>query len=211
MAEREDQQTAKLAHACLSAAAEFLRCVATEAHTPWPLTDLATELLSVETAPVPSTRAVPVKRCFTEIVSSPESPALSLFLTTVQALEPAAHWQQNSSYEGKACRQNFLDNYGYFSLVGNQGFFSSSSLLLGFLLLGPNTHYPAHKHPAEELYVPLSGTALWQQEGRDPTPQRPGSFVFHASEEAHAIETQSEPLLACYIWRGDLDTPARLC
>ena len=35
----------------------------------------------------------------------------------------------------------------------------STTIAAGFLLLGPHTHYPRHSHAAEELYIPLAGTA----------------------------------------------------
>jgi quercetin dioxygenase-like cupin family protein len=70
------------------------------------------------------------------------------------------------------------------------------------LVLGPRVHYPAHHHAALELYVPLSGTARWQQGGGPYALRAPGSAIEHASNEPHAMRTDDEPLLALYCWRG---------
>jgi mannose-6-phosphate isomerase-like protein (cupin superfamily) len=63
-----------------------------------------------------------------------------------------------------------------------------------------------HAHPARELYLVLSGRALWTA-GTLSTQQNPGAFVFHPSGVAHAMQTAAEPLLALYSWRGDIMTP----
>ncbi len=87
----------------------------------------------------------------------------------------------------------------------------------GFLILGPSTHYPRHRHEAEEIYLPLSGTAAWQQGDAGWQDRAPGALIHHASEEPHAMRTRGSPLLALYLWRSDnlaqkarLDRPATL-
>ena len=99
----------------------------------------------------------------------------------------------------------FLERYGWCELLRGR------ALACGFLLLGPGVHYPAHHHQPEELYLPLSGTAEWQQ-GDGVWRERPaGALIHHAALEPHAMRTGSDPLLALYLWRGsDLATHARL-
>jgi hypothetical protein len=70
------------------------------------------------------------------------------------------------------------------------------------LLLGPATHYPRHRHEAEEIYMPLAGTAAWQQGDGDWRDQLPGTVIHHQPFEPHAMRTHAEPLLALYLWRG---------
>jgi quercetin dioxygenase-like cupin family protein len=36
-----------------------------------------------------------------------------------------------------------------------------SDVLMGMLELAPGATYPAHRHPAPELYYVMSGTAQW--------------------------------------------------
>ena len=81
----------------------------------------------------------------------------------------------------------------------------------GFLILGPATHYPRHRHEAEEIYLPLSGTAAWQQGDAIWREQPPGTLIHHVSNEPHAMRTGAGPLLALYLWRSaNLTQKARL-
>jgi hypothetical protein len=78
-------------------------------------------------------------------------------------------------------------------------------------MLGPATHYPRHRHEAEEWYLPLSGTAAWQQGDADWRDRPPGTLIHHAGNEPHAMRTGAGPLLALYLWRSaNLAQKARL-
>ena len=118
-------------------------------------------------------------------------------------------WRQ--TYGADELDATFLDNYGWTEIIGAAGPLACAELACGFLLLGPNTRYPRHTHPAEELYLPLSGAAHWQQ-GDGIWRIRPvGIPILHSADEPHAMQTTSEPLLALYLWRGEkLDQKARL-
>ncbi len=122
---------------------------------------------------------------------------------------PDLRWRQTYSRAQVGAR--FLANYAWTEFLGPAAPVRCSRLSAGLLLLGPEIHYPGHRHPAEEIYVPLAGTAEWQR-GREPwTVRPPGSAVLHESGAIHAMRTASEPLLALYLWRGHgLDRSARL-
>jgi quercetin dioxygenase-like cupin family protein len=77
-------------------------------------------------------------------------------------------------------------------------------------MLGPATTYPGHRHPAEEVYVPLAGTAWWQR-GDEPWRRvAPGRPIHHPPLMSHATRTGGSPLIALYLWRGEIGTHARL-
>ena len=118
-------------------------------------------------------------------------------------------WRQ--TYAAKDIDRVFLDNYAWSEILGANGPLASERLACGFLLLGPSTLYPRHRHEAEEIYLPLSGTASWQQ-GDAPWRERsPGTPIHHASNEPHAMRTDARPLLALYLWRSaNLAQKARL-
>src|SRR5690606_24414945 len=108
----------------------------------------------------------------------------------------------------------FLDAYGYFVLAGPAdgppAFVECPGLACGLLLLGPGTLYPPHRHPAAELYLPLTGDGEWQ-EGDSAWRRVPaGAVIHHASGVVHAMRAAAAPLLAAYLWMGDLATYARL-
>lgn len=124
-------------------------------------------------------------------------------------LTPMLSWHQ--TYKQPIVGATFLDNYGYTELLGLTGPVPSQRLALGFLLLGPSTTYPRHHHEAEEIYVPLSGTAAWQRGDQGWREESPGTVIHHASNEPHAMRTGIEPLLALYLWRSDdLNQKSRL-
>lgn len=123
--------------------------------------------------------------------------------TIVQHLVEAADqlaWRQ--TYAASDFGAEFLRRYGWTELIGLRGPIASEAIACGFLLLGPGIDYPAHAHEAEELYLPLSGTALWRR-GDEPWQLRtPGPPIHHPSWLPHAMQTAAEPLLALYVWRG---------
>jgi hypothetical protein len=147
---------------------------------------------------VPS--SVPVVRWLTEVrqAAPPFSESLACTL-----LEGAAQIAWRRSYSPGTVGAEFYENYGWAEFAGLTGPVPSERLACGVLLLGPNVEYPPHRHEAEEIYVPLVGTARWQQ-GRAPwRDQRPGAVLHHARHEPHAMQTGAEPLLALYLWRSD--------
>jgi mannose-6-phosphate isomerase-like protein (cupin superfamily) len=91
-------------------------------------------------------------------------------------------------------------------LVGSRGLTDDDFVNLGLTLMAPRTHYPLHAHPAIEVYLVLSGTAGWRIQGQPFRTQPPGSLLLHRSGIGHAMLTNAEPLLALYVWRGDLAT-----
>ena len=131
-------------------------------------------------------------------------------LAPLAALEPSLRWVQNPNYVASPPDPSFLENYGYTVLAGPGGLIETRALALGLLLLGPGTHYPTHRHPAVEIYVVASGESEWRM-GEEPWRRRPvGDVIRHEPMISHATRALVEPLLAVYVWRGDLDTHARI-
>ena len=125
---------------------------------------------------------------------------------SLSCLQQLLHWSQNTNYTDK----EFLRGYAYCEIVGPKGHVARPDLSMGLLLLQPHMTYPEHLHPARETYVVLSGRALWKQ-GDDIWEERaPGDLINHASMESHAMRTQSEPLLAAYLWQDHLHVSAQL-
>jgi len=125
-------------------------------------------------------------------------------------LSPHFRWVQNPNYVAAPPSPNYLENYGYVVLAGPGGLVATDSLALGILLLGPKTHYPTHRHPAVEIYVVASGEAEWRK-GESPwRREAPGSVIRHETMMPHATRTLDDPLLAVYVWQGDLKTYAKI-
>lgn len=119
-------------------------------------------------------------------------------------------WTQNPNYVAHEPTPGFLQNYAYAEIIGAKGTLLSKNLLLGVMLLGPHTLYPTHEHPASEVYVVLAGNANWQRDGGEWVLHPPNQPIYHAPWVRHATQTQAEPLLALYIWWGQIEQAASI-
>ncbi|MCI0431514.1 MAG: dimethylsulfonioproprionate lyase family protein [Rhodospirillales bacterium] len=104
---------------------------------------------------------------------------------------------------------DFLDGYGYAVIAGPGGLFASE-IALGVLVLAPGLLYPAHAHPAEEVYLVLDPTSRWWRDGEEWREGAGGAAIHHPPNLAHAMQAGSAPLFAVYLWRGQLEVNAAL-
>ena len=129
-----------------------------------------------------------------------------------RGLLPALHFVQSESYLRNPPSPGFARGYGYAVICGpRQGpptLLCDEEMALGVLALGPGVHYPAHHHPAAEIYHVISGRAKWWKAGGAWSVKAPGETIHHPSGTAHATWAGDEPLIAVYLWRGDLMTDA---
>lgn len=89
-------------------------------------------------------------------------------------------------------------------LIGPEGPLLSKECRFGFYLQAPHCLYPLHSHAAEELYLVLSGAPEWRLEGGQSfVPSAPG-LVHHLPWQRHEMRTRQTPLLALWVWLGDI-------
>eukprot|EP01084_Bolivina_argentea_P262810 444588_1 len=111
----------------------------------------------------------------------------------------------------------------YAPLFGNNGIFVNkytNEISIGILLMPPNIWYEPHFHPANEIYIPLNeNDALWKSDYNikvfdesftNWTVYSIGEIVFHPTNIHHSMKTNNKPLLALYVWWGDIVTPSKL-
>ncbi len=151
---------------------------------------------------------LPVLRWMAELAVLAAPAALPI----VQTLSEAhTHLEWRQTYGPNDFGAAFLERYGWTELIGRRGPIPSEEIACGFLVLGPETLYPSHAHEAEEIYLPLAGTARWEKGGEGFIEKPPGSLIHHPSWMPHAMRTGTEPLLALYVWRGgDLAAKSRI-
>jgi mannose-6-phosphate isomerase-like protein (cupin superfamily) len=170
------------------------------------------ELLST-VSPNPALRRpgrLAVCRHWDPALSSAEAAGLKGMADVLRSLEPLLPWQQNPNYAVDRMGAAFLENYGYFEIIGAGGLWCGDLISAGVLLLGPQTHYPPHAHPAVEHYCVLSGDASWGL-GDGPLLSRPpGSVIYHPSGVPHQTLSGDAPLLVLYLWQGDVHVAANL-
>lgn len=127
-----------------------------------------------------------------------------------EELRQSGHaWRQNPNYRARPPSETFLANYGYLECAGPEAPWRVTDVRLGFLLLGPKTLYPAHHHPAEEIYLPL-GAARWFKDGEGWREKPAGAVIHHPPQCSHATESGAQPLAAIYLWRGAVAKAAEI-
>jgi mannose-6-phosphate isomerase-like protein (cupin superfamily) len=122
--------------------------------------------------------------------------------TLLDAIQPvirALPWRY--SYPPRYDNPGLEQNIAFAEIIGPEAPFRSDTVCLGLTLIGPKTLYPAHRHPAAELYHVVAGTATWTLDGASHD-YLPGAFILHPSQAIHAMQTHAEPLLAIYTWSG---------
>jgi quercetin dioxygenase-like cupin family protein len=110
-------------------------------------------------------------------------------------------------YIPRTTSEDLGDRIAFAELIGPGGPMSAPHALVGFTVMAEQTIYPLHCHPAVELYLVICGVARWQTQNADRLVS-PGEYVLHDSDESHAMQTFSEPMLALWSWSGDVHTPA---
>lgn len=126
-----------------------------------------------------------------------------------EALAPlvgAAYWTR--FYAEDDWTRPFLNEFANGEIVGPHGPVYSDRVILGAFVLGPNTLYPPHAHPAVEIYLPLAGYAEFAAGGTGFRAVPPGTYSLHPSNAVHAIRTGNRALLALFAWRGDMTAPS---
>jgi quercetin dioxygenase-like cupin family protein len=89
-------------------------------------------------------------------------------------------------------------------VVGEGGLEARDDIRIGMGLLAPETRYPDHRHPPEELYTVMS-PGEWKQnvEGEFRAPGI-GGFVHNIPNIIHGMRATDVPLLAVWsLWMGD--------
>jgi len=124
----------------------------------------------------------------------------------IAGLAEALSWTY--SYPTNLRDRDLSSKVAFAQIAGRSGLRTDTDIHVGLTLIAPHVVYPAHRHPAVELYLVVSGTALWQCGEIEPATRAPGSIILHPSNVVHAMTTFEEPLLAVWTWRGDLVSPS---
>ena len=130
-----------------------------------------------------------------------------------QASRQYPAWFRGNASNGKA---DEFSKYFFTELVGAQvpgaSGFDATNLRMGTLVLKPGATYPAHNHPAREIYYVAEGEADWfvDDEKQHVTP---GSIILHRPYAVHGWTNSSKtkPLKVIWIqWLESLEKPGLL-
>ena len=175
------------------------------------LADIAGQARTAPANPAPpAPRQLPACRHLARALSLAERGPAAELAEAFAAMAKGLRWTQNANYLRDPIMRAFLADYAYVELVGPGGIAREADTALGMLLISPQSKYPPHRHPAQEVYLVLAGEANWWREGEPWRIFPAATLVHHEPNVAHAMRTLNQPLLALYAWRGEIGTAARL-
>lgn len=118
----------------------------------------------------------------------------------LSALAPDLAWYTRGGSDRAGSR--FATGHANATIVGQGGFEECTKVRIGVSLLAPDVRYPDHRHPPEEVYVPLSPGA-WRQEDGPWHEPGPDGVVYNPPNILHAMRAASVPLLATWCLWGE--------
>jgi quercetin dioxygenase-like cupin family protein len=113
-------------------------------------------------------------------------------------LEPALAWTRRKGWENESAA--FAQGHANTMIIGPGGLEPRDDVWIGASLMAPNTRYPDHSHPPEELYAVLSG-GEWRQAENPWFEPGVGGVVHNTPGIVHAMRSGDKPLLAIWCLR----------
>ena len=126
----------------------------------------------------------------------------------ISSLSYYVKWE--NGYTEKDVNKNFLNNYGFFELIGPTGHFKTFEMALYVNYLDKKSFYPLHNHEAEELYFIISGEAKFENNNGDYEILTSNKTRFHKSFEPHAITTNNKQILSLVIWKNKFEKVSKI-
>ncbi len=123
--------------------------------------------------------------------------------------KPYLHWIAYNAY-GDTIGPRFPANHAFSGLVGEYRMIPATDFALGLFLIAPNTLYRDHRHPAPELYVPLTGPTSWRFGLGQWEARQAGEPVWNEPNAVHATLVEETPFLCLYAWTRDVALPAEV-
>ncbi|MEN8949323.1 dimethylsulfonioproprionate lyase family protein [Planktotalea arctica] len=122
----------------------------------------------------------------------------------LRAASDAVHWRQ--TYKDTDIGDDFMGQFACYCIIGENAPFMSAAIRLFMVYMPPHFYYPWHHHPAEEMYVVVSGTGVFKRKDCPDERLTEGEISFHQSNQPHAMETLDDPVLCLVAWRDDFET-----
>jgi hypothetical protein len=111
------------------------------------------------------------------------------------------------TYKDTDIGDDFMDQFACYCIIGENAPFMSAAIRLFMVYMPPHFYYPWHHHPAEEMYLVVSGNGVFKRKGCPDERLTEGETSFHQSNQPHAMETLDDPVLCLVAWRDDFETP----
>lgn len=137
-----------------------------------------------------------------------DRPALAL---AIAAAAPALDWVTYDRYPPADIGSAFAMGHAYARIIGDGAAIPARDFELGLFVIAPHVLYRDHRHPAPELYAPLTGPHGWRFAPGEPLVVKPAHEpVWNPPDRPHATKVGPVPFLCIYGWTRDVDLPARV-
>lgn len=133
------------------------------------------------------------------IATGPRSRAL---ISKFDNQQDALLWEQSYSKEDNVIGNDMLAGYGFVEIIGSKGPFVSDRIRCGLGVWGPEIHYPAHRHHAEEIYLVLAGSAMFKVGDQSEQNRFENDVIHVSSMTPHGFRTGKQPLVVLYFWQN---------
>lgn len=142
----------------------------------------------------------PTLRHLDNAITIAEQGTLGHIASVLRDTHSSLSWSQNPSYSESSLGHRFMNNYAFGALTEEDIDANDDLPTSGFMLIGPDTEYRAHRHAPREIYLLLTPGASWQLDRADWFPVDAGGAVFHDAWQYHAMRTGDSPMLAFAAW-----------
>ena len=99
-----------------------------------------------------------------------------------------------------------VDRFTFIEIAGPDGLGGSDAMRFGLYLQAPYDRLSAARSRGGGILLRAVGRRAWQKnDGPFRNPWLPGTMIHHLPRDRHAMRTLDAPLLAMWIWTGDID------
>lgn len=159
-------------------------------------------------------RSAPVTQWLNSAIANAEVRALgskpiSVFCDSVKRVLDTCSW--HPGYDESEVGVEFKNHFAYATLIGDGGIYPCDYFSAGITLIAPTFFYDWHHHPAIEIYINLTENALWGVNKAPMEPQKVGDVITHPSYVSHAMFSEDAPIIAPWLWAGEVGVPAKMC
>jgi|GEM_PF-423633 len=139
---------------------------------------------------------------------APDFPALA---AAIAAAAPHLGWITYDSYPRERIGAAFADGHAFASVIGEAAPVAAADFDFGLFLIAPGLFYRDRRHPAPELYAPLTGPHGWRFRPGAPLIDRPAHRpVWNDPLRPHATLAGPLPFLCLFAWTRDVNAPAEV-
>ena len=124
---------------------------------------------------------------------------------------PHLGWLTYNDYPPEQIGAAFAEGHAFASLIGAEAPIAAADFDAGLFLIAPDILYRDHRHPAPELYLPLTGPHGWRFGPDRPLIVKPAHEpVWNDPMQPHLTKVGPLPFLCLYGWTRDANAPAEV-